>query len=81
MEDIVDGDGASDLSYACKIIESSDSGFDSDYSESESEYFGPSSEEHSSDSDYTSDGGPAKLAGPIGEERDGGTQMPKRVLP
>jgi hypothetical protein len=74
MEDIMDGDGASDSSYACKIIESSDSGFDSDYFEIESEYFDPSSEERSSYSDYSTDGGPAKLVGPI-------AQMPKRVLP
>jgi hypothetical protein len=45
--------------------------FDSDYSECESEYFDASSEEHSSDSDYFSDGGPAKLVEPIGEDRDG----------
>jgi hypothetical protein len=35
MADIVDGDGASDSSCACKSIESSDSGYDSEYSESE----------------------------------------------
>jgi hypothetical protein len=34
----MDGDGASDSPYACGSIESSDSGFDSNYSESESEY-------------------------------------------
>jgi hypothetical protein len=33
MADIMDGDGASDSSYACKSIESSDSGYDSEYSE------------------------------------------------
>jgi hypothetical protein len=38
MEDIMDGDGASDSCYACRSIESSDPGFDSDYSESESDY-------------------------------------------
>jgi hypothetical protein len=38
MADIMDGDGASDSSYACKSIESSDSGYDSEYSDSESEY-------------------------------------------
>jgi hypothetical protein len=56
MENIMDGDGASYSSYACESIESSDSGFDGDYSESESEYFDASSEEHSSYSDYSSDG-------------------------
>jgi hypothetical protein len=59
MEDIMDGDGACESRYACESIESSDSGFDIDYSESESEYFDASSEEHSSDSDCSSDGGPA----------------------
>jgi hypothetical protein len=38
LQDLMDGDGASDSNYACGSIESSDSGFDSDYSESESEY-------------------------------------------
>jgi hypothetical protein len=71
MEDIMDGDGASDSSYACKSA-----GFDSDYSKSESEYFDPSEEEHSSDSDYSSDGGPAKLVEPIGEDRDGEASDP-----
>jgi hypothetical protein len=70
MADIMDGDGASDSSYACKSIESSDSGYDSDYIEIESEYFDASSE-HSSDADYSSDGGPAKLVEPIGKDRDG----------
>jgi hypothetical protein len=68
MEDIMDGDGASDSSYACESIEISDSGFDGDYSESESEYFDDSSEEHSSYSDYSRDGGPAKLVEPIAED-------------
>jgi hypothetical protein len=76
MADIMDGDGASDLSYACKSIESSDSGFDSEYSESESEYFDASEEEHSSYSDYSSDGGSAKLVEPIGEDRDGEASDP-----
>jgi hypothetical protein len=76
MEDIMDGDGASDSSYACKAIESSDSGFDGDYSESESDYFDASEEEHSSYSDYSSDGGPAKLVEPIGEDRDGEASDP-----
>jgi hypothetical protein len=48
MEDIMDGDGASDSSHACESIESSDAGFDSGYSESESECFDASSEGHSS---------------------------------
>jgi hypothetical protein len=74
MEDIMDGDRASDSSYVCKSAR-----FDSDYSESESEYFDPSSEEHSSDSDYSSDGGPAKLVKIEMARRL--TQMPKRVLP
>jgi hypothetical protein len=69
MAHIVDGDGASDSSYACKSIESSDSGYDSEYSESESEYFDASSE-HSSDSDYSSDCGPEKLVEPIAEDLD-----------
>jgi hypothetical protein len=67
MADIMDGDGASDSSYAFKSIESSDSGYDSEYSDSESEYFDASSE-HSSDSDYSSDCGPEKLLGPIAED-------------
>jgi hypothetical protein len=70
MEDIMDGDGACDSSYACESIESSDSGFGSDCSESGSEYFDVSSEEHSSYSDYSSDGGPAKLVEPIAEDLD-----------
>jgi hypothetical protein len=37
MADTIDGDGASDSSYLCKSIESSDSGYDSEYSDSESE--------------------------------------------
>jgi hypothetical protein len=76
MEDIMDGDGASDSCYACGSFESSDPGFDSDYSESESDYVDASSEEHSSYSDYSSDGGPAKLVEPIGEDRDGEASDP-----
>jgi hypothetical protein len=72
----MDGDGAGDSSYACESIESSDAGFDGDYSESESEYFDASSEEHSSYSDYSSDGGHAKLVEPIGEDRDGEASDP-----
>jgi hypothetical protein len=60
MADILDGDGASDSSYACKSIESSDSGYDIEYSDSESEYF-DASWEHASNSDYSSDCGPEKL--------------------
>jgi hypothetical protein len=69
MADIMDGDGASDSSYACKSIEISDSGYDNEYSESESEYFDASSE-HSSDSDYSSDCGPENLVEPIAEDLD-----------
>jgi hypothetical protein len=58
----MDGDGASDSSYACKSIDSSDS-------DSESEYFDASSE-HSSYSDYSSDCGPEKLVEPIAEDLD-----------
>jgi hypothetical protein len=76
MEDITDGDGASDSSYACESIESSDAGFDSGCSERESEYFDASSEEHSSYSDYSSDGVPAKLIEPIGGDRDGEASDP-----
>jgi hypothetical protein len=72
----MDGDGAGDSSYACESIESSDAGFDGDYSESESEYFDACSEEHSSYSDYSSDGGHAKLVEPIGEDRDGEASDP-----
>jgi hypothetical protein len=68
MAHIMDGDGASDSSYACKSIEA-DSGYDSAYSESESEYFDASSE-HSSDSDYSIDCGPEKLVEPIAEDQD-----------
>jgi hypothetical protein len=39
MADIMDGDGASDSSYTCKSIESSDSGYDSEYSDSEFRVF------------------------------------------
>jgi hypothetical protein len=70
MEDIMDGDGASDSSYACESIESSGSSFDSDYSESESDYFDASSEEHSSYSDYSSDCNREKLVEPIAEDLD-----------
>jgi hypothetical protein len=76
MADIMDGDGASDSSYTCNSIESSDSGFDGVYSESESDYFDTSEEEHSSYSDYSSDGGPANLVEPIGEDRDGEASDP-----
>jgi hypothetical protein len=76
MEDIKDGDGASDSSYACKSIQSSNSGFDSDYAESESEYFDASSADHSSVSDYSSDGGPNKLVEPIGEDGHGEASDP-----
>jgi hypothetical protein len=69
MADIMDGDGASDSSYACKSIESSDFGYDSEYSDSESECFDASSE-HSSYTDYSSDGGPEKLVEPIAEDLD-----------
>jgi hypothetical protein len=69
MADTMDSDGASDSSYACKSIESSDSGYDSEYSDSESEYFDASSE-HSSYTDYSSDGGPEKLVEPIAEDLD-----------
>jgi hypothetical protein len=62
MADTMDGDGASDSSYACKSIDSSDS-------DSESEYFDASSE-HSSYSDYSSDCGPEKLVEPIAEDLD-----------
>jgi hypothetical protein len=69
MADTMDGDGASDSSYACKSIESSDSGYDSEYSDSESEYLDASSE-HSSYSDYSSDCGPENLVEPIAEDLD-----------
>jgi hypothetical protein len=52
MVDTMDGDGASDSRYTCKLIESLDSGSDIDYSENESGLFDASSE-HSSYSDYS----------------------------
>jgi hypothetical protein len=69
MADTMDGDGASDSSYACKSIESSDSGYDSVYSDNASEYFDASSE-HSSYSDYSIDCGPEKLVEPNAEDLD-----------
>jgi hypothetical protein len=69
MADIMDGDGASDSSYACKSIESSGSGYDSVYSDSESEFFDAPSE-HSSYSDYSNDCGPENLVEPIAEYLD-----------
>jgi hypothetical protein len=44
-------------------------GYDREYSDSESEYFDASSE-HSSYSDYSSDCGPEKLVEPIAEDLD-----------
>jgi hypothetical protein len=69
MADNIDGDGASDSSYASKSIESSDTGYDNEYSESESECFDASSE-HSSDSDYSNDCGPEELVEPLVEDLD-----------